>query len=96
MLCLALVEAADPLCRQLVALAADGLLPSSLAHQCSRTSAHAHAHLTGGTLAAVMGLVFSHVLLLEVSPKKHGKEGERKEGREWMAVKRRSENKKRK
>ncbi|XP_069987418.1 cationic amino acid transporter 2 [Penaeus vannamei] len=66
MLCLALVEAADPLCRQLVALAADGLFPTSLSHQCSRTSSHAHAHLTGGTLAALMGLLFSHVLLLQV------------------------------
>ncbi|ROT80188.1 putative low affinity cationic amino acid transporter 2-like [Penaeus vannamei] len=59
MLCLALVEAADPLCRQLVALAADGLFPTSLSHQCSRTSSHAHAHLTGGTLAALMATASS-------------------------------------
>ncbi|XP_042214356.1 cationic amino acid transporter 3-like [Homarus americanus] len=66
MLCLALVEAADPLSRQLVSLATDGLLPSTLAHQCSRTSSHAHAHLFGGSLAALFALLFSHVLVLQV------------------------------
>ncbi|XP_045623849.1 cationic amino acid transporter 4 [Procambarus clarkii] len=66
MLCLALVEAANPLSRQLVSLATDGLLPPTLAHQCSRTTAHAHAHLFGGTMAAFLALLFSHVLLLQV------------------------------
>ncbi|XP_071525423.1 uncharacterized protein [Panulirus ornatus] len=66
MLCLALVEAADPLSRQLVSLATDGLLPTTLAHQCSRTASHAHAHLAGGALAALLALLFSHVLLLQV------------------------------
>ncbi|XP_069953886.1 probable cationic amino acid transporter isoform X3 [Cherax quadricarinatus] len=66
MLCLALVEAANPLSRQLVSLATDGLLPASLAHQCSRTTSYAHAHLVGGTLAALLALLFSHVLVLQV------------------------------
>lgn len=71
MLVLALVEAAEPLSRQLVSLASDGLLPPSLAHKCSRTASHAQAHLVGGALAALMALLFSHVLLLQV-----GTEGE--------------------
>ncbi|XP_063846109.1 probable cationic amino acid transporter isoform X1 [Scylla paramamosain] len=66
MLCLSLVEAATPLSRQLVSLASDGLLPPFLAVQCPRTSAHVHAHLTGGSLAAILALTLNHVLLLQV------------------------------
>lgn len=66
MLCIALVEAAEPLTRQLVTLSSDGLLPPSLSRASSRTTAPATAHLTGGLLAAVLALVTSHVFLLQV------------------------------
>lgn len=66
MLCLSLVEAALPLSRQLIALSSDGLLPPFLSSQCPRTLAHAHAHLAGGSLAAILALTLNHVLLLQV------------------------------
>ena len=77
MLCLSLVEAATPLARQLVSLAADGLLPPFLAYQCSRTNAHAHAHLVGGSLAAIFALTLNHVLLLQVKERERERERER-------------------
>lgn len=66
MLCIALVEAAEPLARQLVTLSSDGLLPPSLSRASARTTAPAAAHLTGGLLAAVLALVTNHVFLLQV------------------------------
>ncbi|KAK3856870.1 hypothetical protein Pcinc_036839 [Petrolisthes cinctipes] len=66
MLCVALVEAADPLSRQLVTLSSDGLLPPSLARPSARTTAPSNAHLTGGCLAALLALITNHVFLLQV------------------------------
>ncbi|XP_068244374.1 probable cationic amino acid transporter isoform X1 [Palaemon carinicauda] len=66
MMCLALVEAANPLSRQIVSLSADGLLPSALSHQCSHTTSYVYAHLAGGVLSSLLGLSFGHVFLLKV------------------------------
>ncbi|XP_076042312.1 uncharacterized protein LOC143026179 [Oratosquilla oratoria] len=66
-LCIALVEAALPLCRQLVALAGDGLLPTVLAHECRRTHAPSQAFLVGGGAASLLALLVDHVALLEIA-----------------------------
>ncbi|CAL4062728.1 unnamed protein product [Meganyctiphanes norvegica] len=66
LLFLGLVEAEEPLSRQLVALGADGLLPPQLAAESHRFASQSMAHITGGLMAALFGLMLGHVLILEV------------------------------
>lgn len=63
---LGLLEAEEPLFRQLVALGADGLLPSQLATESQKFATQSAAHIIGGLVAALFGLLLGHVQILQV------------------------------
>ena len=65
--CLALVESGESLCLQWVRFGADGLFPTRIAKECSRSFSHATANLLGGGIAATLALFLNHVPLLKVS-----------------------------